>query len=229
MPTRRSLQVEESWRRRLFLPAYSAASAARYAGTSTRTVSYWHYRGGGLGPALPGKERRVPLSYLQLVEVAFVATFRELGVTLQRLRSAHDYLAQVFKVEFPFAQMLLKTEGLHVLMDFEEMERDAGVRRVILADVHGQLAWESQMGDRFAEFDYEKGLAVVWHLAGRQSEVAIDPRIAFGAPQIKGIPTWAIKGRHIAGEDEEEIGEDFGLSPDQVTEALSFEGLKAAA
>ena len=79
-----SRQPSEPWRPRLYLPAYAVKDAARYAGTSPRTVAYWHYGGAGLGPALPGKERRKPLSYLQLIEVAVVATFRDLGVSLQQ-------------------------------------------------------------------------------------------------------------------------------------------------
>lgn len=229
MSTTQRLSINDAWRRRLFLPAYSVGNAARYAQTARQTVSYWHHRGGRLGPALPGKERRQPLSYMQLVEVAFVATFRGLGVTLQRLRKAHEYLAQVFEEEFPFATLRLKTEGYHVLVDMQEAGLGAYLGQLIIADRHGQMAWEEHIGDRFAEFDYEHDLALVWHPAGRQSKVLIDPRISFGAPIVSGVPTWALKGRYVAGENPDEIAEDFGLSRDDVVEALSFENVKDVA
>ena len=224
MPTNE--HMPEPWRRRLYIPAYTTAIAARYSKSNPRTVSYWHRARSPLGPALPGKQKGTALSYLQLVEVAFVATFRSLGVSLQRLRKAHDYLETVFEAEYPFATLRLETEGSHVLMDLLDVEPDRELEKVVIADEGGQLGWKSLVGERFAEFDYEHDLAVVWHPAGRESEVAIDPRISFGAPQVSGIPTWAIRGRSVAGELIQDIAEDFGLSDDQVKEALVFEKIE---
>ena len=104
MPKLTSERGVTPFRRRLYLPAYRVSDAARYAGTSPQTVAYWHYRGGRLGPTLPNKERRKPLSYMELIEVAFVAFFRNVGVSLQRIRRAREYVAQTFNVEYPFVE-----------------------------------------------------------------------------------------------------------------------------
>lgn len=188
------------------------SDAARYAGANVNTVAYWHYHEGEFGPALPGKERKRPLSYLQLVEVAFVATFRRLGVPLQRIRRAREYAAQTLNSEFPFAEYRWQTEGKHVLIELQEIERGADLGRLVVADAGGQISWQPMIGERFAQFDYEHGIALAWHVAGLASPVVIDPRIAFGAPTVKGIPTWALKGRLVAGESLEEIHDDFGLA-----------------
>jgi len=230
MPTEAPLPLKESWHRRLYLPAYTVAQAARYAGTHPQTVSYWHHKGGELGPALPGKEQGQLLSYMQLVEVAFVATFRRLHVPLQKLRRARAYLAQVFDFEYPFAQLRLKTDGYHILMNLQEVEPDSDLQRLIIADANGQMAWEGLIGERFNEFDYDQqGLAITWHPRGRQSLVVIDPRVSFGAPIVHGVPTWIIRGRRSAGERITEIADDFGLQESDVIQALEFEGLKEAA
>ncbi|MFX8999689.1 DUF433 domain-containing protein, partial [Acinetobacter baumannii] len=71
----------------------------------------------------------------------------------------------------------------------------------------------------------EYGLALKWHVAGRSSPIIIDPRIAFGAPAIKGTPTWIIKGRFNAGESDSDIAEDFRIDKSDVREALKFEGV----
>ncbi|MEX0682076.1 MAG: DUF433 domain-containing protein [Dehalococcoidia bacterium] len=132
----------------------------------------------------------------------------------------------MFEKEYPFAQLELKTEGAHLLMERDKIEPDAEIKKLlIIADAHGQLAWEPMVADRFYQFDYEQGLALTWHLAGRQSQVSLDPRISFGAPTIRGIPTWTIKGRYDAGEEAQEISDDFGISVDDVWEALKFEGI----
>ena len=222
----------EPFRRRLYLPAYRVSDAARYARTATGTVSYWHRRGGDLGPALPEREKRRPLSYMQLVEVAFVAFFRNLNVSLQRIRRARQYAAQNLNSEYPFVEYRWKTEGFHLLMDFDQFEETSDFN-VIVADIGGQLAWEQLMADKFAEFDYERLTdeywALRWHPAGRQSRVVIDPRIAFGAPMVEGLPTWVIKGRWRAQEDVEEIMGDFDISHEAIVDALRFEEIEVAA
>jgi len=225
----KQLTLPAPWKRRLYLPTYAVKDAARLAKANSRTVSYWHFRGGSLGPALPGRVRRQPLSYLQLIEVAFVSTFRNFGVSLQRIRKARDYFGQRFDTEYPFAELRLKTDGHHVLMDMLEVEPDGELNRLIVGDAHGQLAWEKLVADRFAEFDYENDLTVVWHVAGRSSQIKIDPRIVFGTPNINGVPTRSLRGRSLAGEQVADIAEDFGLDETDVKQALAFEGVQLAA
>ena len=219
----------DPWRRRLYLPAYSFAEAARYARTPPQTIAYWLYGDRDHTPVLHRKERRKPLSYLQLVEVAFVASFRHAGVPLSAVRRAHDYAAQILESEHPFATVQFKTEGNHIFFALQEMEPEAALGHLIVAGRNGQIGWEAFISDRFMEFDYEGGLALRWHLAGRSSPVLIDPRISFGAPTVRGIATWAIRGRYEAGEDVAEIAQDFGLDEGDVREALDFEGVELAA
>lgn len=229
MPTLTAVRGIEPWKRRLYLPAYQVSDASRYVGTSPQTVVYWHYRGGRLGPALPSRERRRPLSYLELVEAAFVATFRKLGVPLQRIRRAREYAAQTLHAEYPFAEYRWQTEGLHVMLALKEIEGESSVGRLVVGDAHGQIVWEHLVGERFAQFDYENGLAIIWHVAGRQSPVVIDPRVSFGAPTVSGVPTWILKGRYGAGESTEDIQEDFGIEATDVAQGLEFEGVRLAA
>ena len=208
------------WYQRLFLPAYQVKDAARYAGASPRTVATWHYGG---NPALPGRERKQPLSYMELVEIAFVSHFRKAGVSLNQIRKAREYVASNFETAHPFTEYRFKTEGHHILMDYFKIDTNRESRKIIVAEATGQLTWTNLMEDRFAEFDYELDLALTWHPAGRDSAVKIDPRIAFGEPIADGIPTFVIKGRWTAGESIEEIAADFGISPEVIKDALRFE------
>lgn len=217
----------EPWKRRLYLPAYNISEAARYSRTSTQTITYWHYGPSKYGVLLP-KARRKPLSYLQLVEVAFVATFRALGVSLQRIRKAREYASVTFNVEYPFAEQRWLTEGYHALLDLRDIEGETEYNKLIFADKAGQEAWQTMVSDRFAEFDYEHGLALVWHVASRASPIIIDPRIAFGAPTVDGIATWIIKGRVEAKESISEIKDDFELTEEQIKYAFEFEGIPIA-
>ncbi len=168
------------------------------------------------------------MSYFELIEAAFVATFRNLGVPLQKIRKAREYAAQTLNSEFPFAEYKWQTEGQHMLLDLWKSEPDFESKQLIIGDADGQVTWQSMVGARFAEFDYEHELALVWHVAGRQSKVIIDPRISFGAPMVRGIATWVLKGRWNAGESIGDIEEDFRLDEDEIKQGLQFEGIQVA-
>lgn len=215
----------EPWKRRLYLPAYSTRESARYADVHANTIRYWEYGREHVRPVVSDKERGKPLSYLQLVEIAFVATFRKLGVSLSKIRDARDYIAQTFESEYPFAEYRLRTEGIQVLLSLQQVAPGAGADRLIVASRAGQLGWESLIGARFAEFEYENGIALIWHVAGLDSAVSIDPRRSFGAPCVSGIPTWAIRGRWNAGASITDMAADFGVHEDEVVDALRFEGI----
>ena len=170
---------------------------------------------------------------MELIEVAFVAFFRNIGLSLQRIRRARHYAAQNLGAEYPFIEHRWKTEGYHLLMEFGEFERTSDYNKVVMADAGGQFAWEEMMAEKFAEFDYEhldgQHWALRWHPAGRQSPVTIDPRIAYGAPTVRGVPTWVLKGRWDAGEGFADIKEDFGIDEDYAKHGLEFEGVRLAA
>ena len=197
------------WRRRLYLPSYRTGEAARLAEVHPT----------------PG----VNLSWLQLVETAFVAAFRQQGVSLQALRRSYEYLIKAFETEYPFAQLRLQTDGAHMLKALEQAGELAP--DLIVTDQAGQTVWQEMIIRRLYEFDYEDDLAVVWHPRGREVPIVIDPRIAYGAPitQTSSVPTWVFRERSQAGESLNEIAEDFGADPAEVAIALEFEGISLAA
>jgi uncharacterized protein (DUF433 family) len=214
----------EPWRRRLFIPNYQLREAARYAQIGADTVADWHKV--GRRKTLSAREGKAALSYLQLIEVAVVAAFRRAGLSLNNIRETREYVAKQFECEFPFAQYKFKADGKRLVMDFQQIAGEKGEGKVLRPDQGGQLAWEIILG-RLSEFDYEtKGIAVKWRVAGQKSPIIIDPRIAYGAPAIKGTPTWVLSGRWEAGEAVSDIAEDFDLTPEEVREALEFEAVE---
>lgn len=214
------------WRARLYIPNYPVREAARYAHLSSQTVASWHTTpGANKRSTLSTKEKGKSLSYLQLIEVAVVASFRKAGVSLRKIRAAREYLSKQLEAEYPFAEYRFKSEGKEIWMDYAQFEADAGDKTLLNASEKGQLAWTDIIG-RLQEFEYEKsGLATKWYVAGVDNEISIDPRIQFGAPAIDGVATWVFKGRWQAGEPVEEIADDFGVPNSAVIEALTFEGV----
>lgn len=219
---------DQFWRARLTIPNYRIREAARYAHLSSQTVANWHSKpGANRRSTLSTKESGAALSYLQLIEVAVVASFRKSGVSLKKIKAAREYLAKQLEAEFPFASYRFKTDGKELWMDYAQFEAKAGDKTLLAASRGGQLAWTDIIG-RLHEFDYEsdEGLAIRWHVAGRDESVVIDPRIQFGAPSVEGVATWAFRGRWEAGETLDDIADDFGVANLDVLAALSFEGIE---
>ncbi|HEY7243161.1 MAG TPA: DUF433 domain-containing protein [Xanthobacteraceae bacterium] len=217
-----SERLDQPWRRRLFLPAYQIGEAAHYARIAPQTVAAWHKIEAQL---LKEREQRSALNYFQLIEVAVVAAFRKAGVSMKRIRATRGWAAHELRSEFPFAEYSFKENAKHLYLDSQQIDVKEGT--VVQADREGQLEWELIIG-RLREFDYED-IVMRWHVAGRFSPIIIDPQISFGAPSVRGAPTWVLKGRWNAGESDSDIAEDFGIAKDEVREALRFEGVLGTA
>lgn len=224
---------KERWLRRLYLPAYAVGEAARLASVHRTTITNWYYgaptRAGGRRQKVLGRrERGNPLSYLDLVEVAFVATLRHMGVQLRRIRIARDYLAKVFTVEYPFAQLRLMTDGARVLYDLKDDEGPWVNTFLGEASAGGQVIWAEPIQDRIKEFDYDEfyELAIRWFPWGKEAPIVVDPQVQFGAPILKdsAVPTLVVRERYDVGETIEEIQRDFGIDEVAIRHALAFEG-----
>jgi uncharacterized protein (DUF433 family) len=243
------IEVEAPWYNRLLQPVYRVKDAARYSGVHSAAVARWLRRG---DPAWWDRAPGLPLSYLELVEVAFATYFRSMGVPFDMIRNARQDVARHFGSGHPFAEIRFKDDGYRVLLDYplREIERysivdEVEFRRIparvfSLTDVPETIVpgvadsdppvmesgvWFDLIEEKSSEFDYEFGLALTWHPVGKNSSVTIDPRMSFGDPSVGGIPTWVIKGRWEAGESLDVLGYDYGLPGKAVEDALRFEGV----
>lgn len=220
--------ANQMWKERLAIPSYRIGEAAAYARLSPQTVAAWHKkRSESKKPTLGEKPAGQGLSFLQLIEVAVVAEMRRAGVKLNEIRRARDYLAKTTGKPYPFAQLRFKTDGADILRDIHSPLGEVAKDKLLAANHSGQYVWTEMLSERLKEFNYDgEGAVISWHVAGADKEVAIDPRLAFGAPQISGVRTGAIKSRWTSGEEVDEIAEDFALQPHQVVEGLLFEGME---
>ncbi|HEY8100323.1 MAG TPA: DUF433 domain-containing protein [Burkholderiaceae bacterium] len=220
-------KTQPPWIRRLLLPAYQVKDAAKYATISAQTILNWQKTYSGNNATISRREDGQLLSYLQLIEVAVVAAMRDAGVSLNAIREAREYMSARLKAEYPFAQHAFKTDGKNIIMKFTDFEKDESKDKLIIVNKGGQLGWNAILEEKLKEFEYHKGTGVAnkWHLRGSSSSIVIDPQVSFGAPAIKGIPTWTIKGRLDAGESIDDIADDFSLKKMDVKKALEFEGV----
>ena len=230
------------WLDRLRLPAYRVSDAARYAGIHHNTIYAWERTA---SPDVPRRAPRAPLSYMELIEIAFVAFFKDIGIPLRRIRQAHDQIAGDLETAYPFTSLWFKKERLYYRLLTEQSERNltewaaevvpiepdkihpleptARVVSLVSDEADGLYSQDEWVAEWFSRFDYEHEVAVRWRLRGDTSQVVIDPRISFGAPTAAGIPTQVIAGRYEAGETPNDIASDFAISEAAVWDALHFE------
>jgi uncharacterized protein (DUF433 family) len=205
-------EPQEFWRARLDTPNYDVSEAARYAHIHANSVARWQR-----SATIRDRAARIKLSYLQLIELAVVASAKKAGMRLVDIRVARAYFAAAFDTDHPFATIRLSTDGV-------DIATKAGAE-LLIGNKRGQLAWKSVIGRRFKEFEYEDNIVARWHVGGEGSPGVIDPRVRFGAPQVGGVPTWLLRERWVSGEPLDEITDDLSLDEATVISALRFEGV----
>src|SRR5580704_17319895 len=166
MPEHSPSASDEPWRARLEAPNYPIWEAAKYVHLAPRTISEWHSGKRHAGPALSERRGDGAISYLQLIEVAVVASFRKAGVPLDRIRKARSYLASSFGIDYPFARIRFRSDGKDLLADSDQFFGEKGKKKLFNANRHGQLEWTDIIGSRLKEFEYEGDLALKWHVRG---------------------------------------------------------------
>ena len=118
--------TQVSWLDRAHLPAYRVPEAAVYARLSSQTVSAWQRNVYTGAIQNTGYGRRKGLSYLQLIEIAVVATLRHRGVKLKDIREARAFIARFSDGDFPFARQAFLTDGVDILLDYVPINRIMG-------------------------------------------------------------------------------------------------------
>jgi uncharacterized protein (DUF433 family) len=169
-------------------------------------------------------ESPLAVSFLELVELIVVATFRRKGgkqIPLMRLRAAHSFARERLGVAHPFASLKLKYEGGHIMHEFEQANPGPGK---LALDMHGNYVLPLDLEDALDlfEFDPRDQLATRWYPRGKTVPIVLDPLHAAGWPAIEGsnVRLEVLRARWKAGWKIEELAEDFELTSDVVEAAL---------
>jgi uncharacterized protein (DUF433 family) len=215
-------------------PLYTLRQAARYLGVPEATLRTW-VRGRSY-PVEGGRRRewsppliQTPfssplLSFNNLVEANVLAALRhEHRISMQRVRRAVEAARALLGVERP------------LLLDLQAGLGEIFVERggeLLSLTRSGQQALRDILASYLKRVDRDEiGMPIrFWPPVGGKVKadwVALDARVAFGAPAVRGVETRVLAWRYDAGEELEELAEDYGLPPEAVLEAVVFEGMAA--
>lgn len=210
---------------------YATGEVAKLAHIAPDRLRRWIY---GYGYHPHGKEPRRSkplvqrpadrtLTFLDLVEVCFVKAFLDHGVTMPFVRTVQIEAAREFATSHPFCSKRFETDGRTIV---ERHRDEAGIER-LLDLKRRQFLSPAVFNPLLKSIDYNSVTeeAQRWWPMGRGRLVVIDPAHSFGAATVSKskVPTRALFGAHLAGENPEDIAEWFAVGVDEVRAAIEFE------
>lgn len=241
MTRRRNLEQLYSGPQVLEVPLYSVFEASRYLQIPENTLRSWisgrsyPLRSGASRRSKPVIELADPantrLSFSNLTEAHVLdALRRQYQVELPQIRRAVNYLREHFRSAHPLVHHEMLTDGKHLFVEA------AGLKDVINASRHGQLAMRDLIGLHLQRVEWDKDGFVArlypFTRSRRTAEessqprvVTMDPRVEFGRPILKvsAVPTAVIADRYKAGESIADLAEDYGEDPLNIEEAVRCE------
>ena len=239
---RRNLEQLYAGPQVLEVPLYRVFEASRYLQIPENTLRSWvsgrayPLRSGGSRRSEPVIELADPensrLSFNNLTEAHVLdALRRQYQVELPQIRRAVNYLRDQFRTQHPLVHHQMLTDRKHLFIEA------AGLKDVISASKHGQLAMRDLIGLHLQRMEWDKDgfVARLYPFtrsrrtpaeeASQPRVVTMDPRVEFGRPVLKSsaVPTAVIADRYKAGESIADLAEDYGEEPLNIEEAVRCE------
>lgn len=175
---------------------------------------------------LPRVKQRIALSFVNLIEAKFIATFASKGVSVLSMRYMAEEAERFLSHPHPFAtDWIFKTDGKKIFIHAAEKAGDP-----CLYDLKGHnFAMHEVLAKEFKE-DVQfsaNGLAGSWFPRKRLApNVLVSPKVSFGAPALanSGVPTEALYQSYVAeGQDAHAVARWYDVSMADVAEAVRFE------
>lgn len=215
------------------IPAYSLREVALAISVPTSTVRAWFLGQSNFKSllALPKEWNELhALSFFNLIEMQVIAALRrEHQVPMGRVRAALEFLTKTVALPHPLVETELSVtpnRRVYILHDGRRIDISAGGQWP-LDEVVVDLLRRVHRG-RKGILSFFPRVALPKRAAGGEDEYApivVDPEICFGRPVIAGtsIPTDVIADRRCGGDSVRKMAEDYDLSEEQITAALTFE------
>lgn len=184
---------------------------------------------------LPEVEGRCALTFVELVELMYIKAFRKAGAPWPLIREASAVAARLAGSDHPFAtrKFFADPRGIYALLD--EVE---GGPSLVRLEGHGQHAFREIVQPYLRQLEFDPAdLPSRWWPMGREGGVVVDPRRSFGAPVLAsaGIPTRTLadmyrgERKYDAARALDRVARMYEIAPQEVNQALRFEGWRAAA
>jgi uncharacterized protein (DUF433 family) len=215
-------------------PMYSYAEAARLLDLPTATLRWWLEGARRAGKDYPPVIRAQrtgadAVTWGEFVEAGLLRGYREKRVSLQKMRPFIQKMRDRLDLSYPLAHYrpLIDPAGRKLVYDMQR-EVDLPPEMYLIRFDEGQTQLAPPILAFLDRVEFDGGPALRYRPAGKKSPVAIDPDVAFGVPQIRGVRTELVAESIDAGESESDASASWGLSNAEVRAAIAWEHRKAA-
>lgn len=214
---------------------YTIPEAAELVAAERAVVRVWvEGRGEKQEPVIDNQigriDRKVAVSFTNLMELRFVACFANAGVRLNEIRRVLDEARRLLRHPHPFAtNVVFKTDGKKIVAELLTKAVGKNGERTDLLDLKSKnfemaiIVMQTLKED--VKFD-PKGEAIYWKPRPTIApNVIVHPMYAFGKPVLKAsrIPTETLARAYKAEGSLGAVANSYEVSEAQVREAVSFE------
>jgi uncharacterized protein (DUF433 family) len=221
------------------VPSYGITEAAHYLRIPRTTVRDWvsgRYYHGTTGQRfskpiiqVPDRETKL-LSFLNLVDIHVLdAIRRKHNITLEKVRTAVNYLSKQFPSQHPLADQEFETDGLDLFIkkftQLINISQDGQLAMREVLQAHLQRIERDFAGIPVKLYPFTRKRDLLEFKEEEPKAVVIDPLVSFGRPVLAGtgIATAVIAERYKAGESMDELVDDYGIKRLQIEEAIRCE------
>lgn len=221
-------------------PIYEMQQVDRLLRLTPSTARRWidgYMRAGKVYPPVIREQTTgsAVVTWGEFVEASLLASYRNAGVPVLRMRPIVQALKQRFSTRYPLAHVRpWVDQGMNLVYEAQaEVGLDAGLRLVVEAR-SGQLRLSPAAETFFECVEFEHVADAAGHTtpskiaarlypAGRDQAVVIDPERRSGAPVVRSVPTEVLAQMVRAGDDIEDVAEWYDLRAEQVRAAVDYE------
>ncbi len=162
------------------------------------------------------------LGFFDLMEIRFVAAFRQYGVSLQHIRQALAKAREIFDLDYPLSALKFKTDGRKIFADV--LPRGVQAKRWLIEMPSGQHSFEFILRHLYEGLAWnESGHVQSWR--PRSNRVILDPKRSFGEPIVdeEGVPTDVLASAYVAEQSVDAVAKWYEVEPASVEDAVEFE------
>jgi uncharacterized protein (DUF433 family) len=167
------------------------------------------------------------VSFRDLIELRFVKTFRDAGLSLQTIRQCFGRAVEIVHDARPFSTRRFRTDGRTIFFEITD-----AVREGELVDLkRRQNVFHRIVEPSLHDLEFDADVLARWFPLGiSRKSIVIDPSRAFGRPLVNdgGVPTRTIVRAVAVEGSPERVAKLYELPLPAVRDAVSFEKQLAA-